>query len=151
MPDGSIILMGGQDSNGPKNDVWRLVTAGSSEKNPSHIYNSPGIYQVSLRAYNSSGFSLSTQVDYITAKEAPLVAGFSGTPISGTVPLTVAFSDGSTGVITSYKWDFGDGFISTNKDPVHKYTVSGRYTVKLTVSNSFGSNTMTKKNYIIVK
>ena len=148
MPDGSIILMGGQDSNGPKNDVWRLVTAGSSEKNPSHIYNSPGIYQVSLRAYNSNGFSLATQSDYITVKEAPPIAGFSGTPTSGTVPLIVAFSDASSGVIASYKWDFGDGFISTNKDPLHKYTVSGRYTVTLTVSNSVGSNTMTRQNFI---
>ena len=148
MPDGSIVLMGGSDSSSFKNDVWRLVTAGSSEKNPSHIYNSPGIYQVSLQAYNSNGINVATKIDYITVKEAPPVAGFSGIPISGNVPLTVAFTDKSTGIITSFKWNFGDGATSTDKNPLHKYTVSGRYTVTLTVSNSAGSNTMTKQNYI---
>ncbi|MDD1660801.1 MAG: hypothetical protein LUQ62_06315, partial [Methanomicrobiales archaeon] len=40
-------------------------------------------------------------------------ADFSGTPVSGNAPLEVQFTDASTGTISSYVWDFGDGNTST--------------------------------------
>src|SRR5512139_2738958 len=47
------------------------------------------------------------------------VAAFSGTPRNGPAPLNVQFSDASTGTITSYAWDFGDGNTSQLKNPSH--------------------------------
>ena len=52
-------------------------------------------------------------------------ASFSVTPTSGTAPLTVAFTDTSTGGPTSWAWDFGDGETATAQNPSHTYT-SGR-------------------------
>lgn len=45
--------------------------------------------------------------------------------------LTIRFTNRSTGV-SSYKWDFGDGSTSTEKNPVHKYSKIGKYVVTLT-------------------
>lgn len=75
------------------------------------------------------------------------IANFSGTPTSGTVPLTVQFTDSSTNGPTSWSWDFGDGNTSTAQNPSHTYNQEGTYTVSLTVD---GSNTNTKTNYITV-
>ena len=66
MPDGSIILIGGQNDYGYNNDVWRFMPAGSTERNPSHTYTTPGTYQVALQAYNASGYSSIRKTGYIT-------------------------------------------------------------------------------------
>jgi hypothetical protein len=76
------------------------------------------------------------------------VAGFTATPLSGTVPLSVAFTDTSTNTPTSWAWDFGDGGTSTSQNPTHSYTASGVYTVSLTATNATGSNTLTRTAYI---
>jgi hypothetical protein len=67
---------------------------------------------------------------------------FSGTPTSGTAPLTVQFTDTSTGSPTGWSWDFGDGSpTSTEQNPSHVYTTPGTYTVTLTASNDSGPST----------
>ncbi|MGB9930115.1 MAG: PKD domain-containing protein [Methanosarcina sp.] len=72
------------------------------------------------------------------------VAAFSTSPTSGYAPLTVKFTDKSTGSPASWKWDFGDKTYSTQKNPVHKYTKAGKYTVALEVTNPAGKNKTTK-------
>jgi PKD repeat protein len=78
------------------------------------------------------------------------IADFTANPISGKAPLTVRFTDASTGAPTGWSWDFGDGNTSTGENPVHVYTEPGSYTVRLEASNSGGSNTETKSYYITV-
>jgi PKD repeat protein len=80
----------------------------------------------------------------------PPVARFSGTPATGTAPLTVTFTDLSLRTPTSWTWSFGDGNTSTLKNPSNVYSSPGLYTVSLTVTNSAGSNSTTKLNYINV-
>lgn len=46
-------------------------------------------------------------------------------------PFTVEFTNTSVGA-DSYKWDFGDGDYSSNKDVTHAYASTGTYTVTLT-------------------
>ena len=86
--------------------------------------------------------------------ETPPKAAFSGSPRSGTAPLTVQFTDASnlgTGGSPSWLWDFGDGkATSTAQSPQHQYTSPGTYTVSLTVNTSVGSDTETKTGYITV-
>ncbi|MGA9187244.1 MAG: PKD domain-containing protein, partial [Methanosarcina sp.] len=65
-------------------------------------------------------------------------------------PLSVVFTDKSTGSPTSWKWTFGDGTSSTVKSPTHKYSAKGNYAVTLTATNAAGSNTVTKSSYIKV-
>ncbi|HII76614.1 MAG TPA: DUF3344 domain-containing protein, partial [Methanolinea sp.] len=82
----------------------------------------------------------------------PPVAGFTGTPLSGDAPLTVRFTDESTGSITAWAWDFeNDGVIdSAEQNPVHIYRNPGIYSVNLTVWNSSGHDSEVKHDYITV-
>jgi len=151
MPDGSIVLAGGGDG-GLNNDVWRIVPAGSTAQNPSHIYTTPGIYSVALQAYNTGGYNTTRKIGYIIVPSAP-VANFVGTPTSGNIPLTVKFTDTSTGFPTQWDWNFGDGSLvnATKQNPVHTYTSAGTYTVSLTATNTtYGNNTAGKMGYITV-
>src|SRR5439155_23698763 len=111
-------------------------------------------YTVSLTVSNAVGSTTNTKVDYITvtALPPPPAADFSGSPTSGTAPLTVQFTDQSTGNPTSWAWDFqGDGSVdSTQQNPQFSYTTPGSYTVSLTVSNAAGSSTATKVSSITV-
>ncbi len=124
-------------------------TKTSTAQNPSHTYTSAGTYTVALTATNSCGNDTETKIDYITVTCTPPVASFSGSPTSGVAPLTVNFTDASTGA-TSWSWDFGDDGTSTAQNPSHIYTDTGTYTVTLTVTNSCGSDVETKADYITV-
>lgn len=71
------------------------------------------------------------------------VAAFNVSPQSGEAPLTVSFSNQSTGSPTTYAWDFeNDGTVDdTSRNPPPKvYSVPGTYTVTLVVSNGLTSS-----------
>ena len=76
----------------------------------------------------------------------PPVASFTAVPTSGVAPLTVQFTDTSTGTVASRAWDFqNDGIVdSTAPTPSFTYTTPNTYTAKLTVSNPAGSSSTTK-------
>jgi YVTN family beta-propeller protein len=121
----------------------------STLQNPTHKYSKVGSYTVKLTATNDRGSTTVTKKDYIKVVTKP-IASFSAKPTSGKAPLTVAFTDKSTGVPTKWKWSFGDGKTSTVQNPKHQYLQEGKYKVTLTVSNVAGGNTVTKTNYITV-
>lgn len=77
-------------------------------------------------------------------------ASFTANTTSGLAPLAVQFTDQSTGNITGWLWNFGDGTTSNLQNPTHTYQKAGNYTVRLTVSNSDGKDTTTKTKYITV-
>jgi len=77
------------------------------------------------------------------------VANFTSAPNSGTAPLNVAFSDTSTGSITSWLWSFGDGATSSLQNPTHAYA-AGTWSVSLTVNGPGGSGTLTRPNLVVV-
>ena len=81
----------------------------------------------------------------------PVEADFTGWPTSGVAPLTVVFTNTSSGDYTTSLWDFGDGVTGTLESPTHTYIAAGIYTVTLTVSGPGGSDTETKAEYISVK
>ena len=87
----------------------------------------------------------------IPAEVAAPIADFTTNPISGFIPLTVNFTDQSTGQITSWSWDFGDSSTSTEQNPTHIYDDYGTYTVSLTVTGPGGSDMETKADYINVR
>lgn len=63
----------------------------------------------------------------------------------------VAFTDESTGKITSWKWDFGDGKTSTEQHPIHTYEKGGMYVVILWVEGPSGKSRMAKVWDVAVK
>ena len=124
----------------------------STQKNPSHTYSKAGKYTVSLTVKNAAGSNKVTKSSFIVVNALkPPVPAFSVSPLNGKASLTVTFTDKSTNNPTSWSWDFGDKSTSTVKNPIHKYTKAGKFTVKLTVKNSKGINWVTKPGYITVK
>ena len=131
--------------------------------NPTHVYTEPGTYTVRLSASNQMGGSGEMVKErYITVDPCcDINADFVATPTSGNAPLTVKFTDTSTGNPTMWKWDFGDGPVPMDvscsgdgcnniANPVHTYLEPGNYTVTLTASDQYGcSDTETKKEYIV--
>lgn len=122
----------------------------SIEQNTTHTYTRAGSYSVTLTVKNAAGTNITTKTITVTALVKP-VAEFTSDITTSTTTRAVQFTDLSEGTPPlAYAWDFGDRKTSTDQNPSHIYAKSGRYTVKLTVSNSAGKNTITKRNYITV-
>ena len=80
----------------------------------------------------------------------PPVADFSATAEQGTAPLEVTFINASSGDITYWHWDFGDGQFSSDSEPGHTYAKAGDYTVSLAIMGPGGSDVETRAEYIKV-
>ena len=80
-----------------------------------------------------------------------LIPEFNAAPLSGVAPLSVTFTNLSAGTYTSTNWTFGDGNTSTTISPTHVYTVSGIYTVTLTLANMTTTVSLPRFNYINVR
>ena len=156
---------------GPVSWTWDFGDGESStDQNPSHTYDTAGGYTVTLTVVNRQGTSSDphSESNYITVDEATatptetatatatatesttLAAKFSGSPVNGSAPLTVTFTDASTGSPDAWSWDFGDDSSSTDKNPAHTYQNSGLYTVTLKVSKSGDTDQTRKESYITV-
>jgi hypothetical protein len=82
-----------------------------------------------------------------------LIANFIAEPVSGEAPLTVQFTDRSSGVIWAWGWNFDldgslDRFDSTEQNPTFTYTMPGTYTVRLVINQ--GGQTIIKRDFIEV-
>jgi parallel beta-helix repeat protein len=117
---------------------------------PVHVYEELGTYTVSLTRVGYD-YLPDTETKMVNLMVQPPVADFTGTPRAGSAPLTVDFTDLSTGASPiEYFWEFGDGSTSTTQNPSHTYNANGDYTVSLSVTNDGGFNIETKVAYIRV-
>jgi len=124
----------------------------STDQNPTHAYTANGQYTVSLTVTDSHNYQdTKTVTNFITVANDP-GASFVASTIAEHINTDIQFTDQSTsnGTISAWQWDFGDGTTSTEQNPIHQYTTSGLYTVSLTVTDEFGSDTMTRNNYIAI-
>ena len=133
--------------------LWAFGDGGTStDQHPTHEYSDSDVYTVTLTLDGPLGSTTDTKPEYISV--LPVGTGpqadFSASPLSGEAPLTVGFTDTSTGDFDSWDWTFGDGGTSTDQNPKHIYTDSDVYTVTLTIDGPSGSDTATKPNYISV-
>ncbi|MET0634428.1 MAG: PKD domain-containing protein [Chitinophagaceae bacterium] len=97
--------------------------------------------------YRCAGFVL---ILFYVPAAAQLKADFTSTSPTGCSPLLVNFTDVSTGVPVSWRWDLGNGTISTLKNPTATYFNPGTYNVKLVVKNASGSDSVTRQQFITV-
>jgi len=139
---------------GPTMWSWNFGDGGTDMvANPSHTYTNPGTYSVTLTASSQTGGS-STKVreGYITVSPSGgVVADFTAAPTTGVAPLTVQFTDTSTGGPTMWSWNFGDGGTDMVANPSHTYTNPGTYTITLTASSQTGgSSTKVRDGFIVV-
>jgi uncharacterized protein (TIGR02145 family) len=113
--------------------------------------NYPGEKELSAGVYNALG----ELVDHLTFSvlaqggSGP-IADFDASPTVIFEGQSVQFTDLSTNSPTSWNWNFGDGGTSSDQNPTHPYSQAGDYTITLSVTNNFGSDTETKSNYIKV-
>jgi beta propeller repeat protein len=122
----------------------------SSLENPVHTYTADGTYSVSLTVSNSVGRGYLSNPGLIQIGPVPIVS-FSANRTYGIAPLSVLFTDTSSGDPTGLSWDFGDGVTSTNQSPVvHTYATPGNYTVSLSATNDIGTGTRSMPDYIRV-
>jgi PKD repeat protein len=130
---------------------WDFGDGGNSiVDSPSHTYTTAGSYPVTLTVTSAGGSDTETKLGYIVVSAPPPVAQFSGTPLTGSPGMTANFTDASTGVVSSWAWDFGDGSTSTTQNPSHSFANPGAYSITLTVTGSGGIDSERKVGYVVV-
>lgn len=111
----------------------------SNITSPTFVYNTPGVYQVTLLVYDSLGCK-DTMQQNVEVYYLPVVS-FSGGPTTGCAPLCVDFLDQSTvqnSNAAQWLWQFGDGGTDTLQNPTYCYNNQGQYSVILTVTSAEG-------------
>ena len=147
-------------STGTTSYQWDINNDGVTDytaQNPSHTYPAAGNYTVKFTVTNASGSDSEIKTQYIRVSSpvinTPPIAQFTASPLQGHSPLVVQFTDQSVSTgTTSYQWDINNDGVTdyTVQNPSHTYPSAGNYTIKLTVSNAFGSTSEIKTNYIKV-
>jgi parallel beta-helix repeat protein len=110
-----------------------------------HSYSSSGTYTVKLQVKDDDSVcDTNTATATISpADDTSIPTADANGPYSGYVNYSIIFSShgsigGAEGTILSWYWTFGDGTVSSQQNPTHKYTTSGTYTVTLKVTNNYG-------------
>jgi PKD repeat protein len=149
---GTTVIFADRSTGSPVDWAWNFGEGNTSTLNsPTHTFPGPGTYTVSLTVKNAAGDS-NGPISKTVELNAP-VAGFSGSPLSGPAPLPVIFTDASTNNPTSWKWEYNKTvagswtLFSTARNPTYNFP-AGTYDIRLTATNTLGSNTMTTPAYI---
>lgn len=142
-----------------------LATAADNPANKAVIVAEPGALlldggtavdkRVFLHMYDSTWLSANATGKQIFGNAlsytlGPPTAAFTADVVSGLQPLTVTFTDQSSGAVTSWSWNLGDGATSGLRHPSHTYQDAGTYAVSLTVGGPGGPDTHVRTGYIEV-
>lgn len=132
-------------------DLGNGVTSPNTDA--STLYFNAGIYTITLKVINGTDTVVTTKRDLLkiySKPEVDFVADKSTLCLPNIVTFTNNTTNQSAGSI-SYSWDFGDGVLSTTKNPNHIYNKAGVFGVTLIATTSNGCiNTKTVNNYITV-
>ena len=133
----------------PTNWLWHFGDGDSSNaKNPVHVYQNPGIYNVSLITWNDWAADSIVKDSFILVKD--MQADFVTLDSWVYLGEGCQFEDQTEGNPTNWNWDFGDGDTSSIENPVHIYQNPGSYNVSLAAWNDWVLDTTIKENYIQV-
>ena len=124
-------------------------TLSSKSGTASHTYTGTGPYTVTITVKDASGVLLSNGKLNITVGKDTLTAGFTATPASDN-PQKISFTGTTSGTVSKWEWDLGDGTKMNEKSFTHTYKKAGDYTVTLTVYSGELSDT-TSKTLTVVK
>ncbi|MDP4266149.1 MAG: PKD domain-containing protein [Bacteroidota bacterium] len=102
--------------------------------------------------FHSNGSTTNTgfKADWssIVSPNIPPVAAFAISDTNAPLNTNINFTDSTSNIPLSWKWSFGDGYSSSNQNPIHKYSTSGTYNVKLITKNCSYYDTIEKTIYI---
>jgi len=137
------------NANGAFNYIWSPSTSLNTSIG-SQVISTPTsdiIYTViGTTQDNCSDTAQSTVIVYPLSN-----VSFSMSDTSGCPPLVISFTDNSTQNISSWIWDFGDGYFSSEENPTHTYSNSGSYLVDLqiTTNNNCISMNLSPANVLV--
>ncbi len=123
---------------------------GSDQRHPSHTFSSDGTFTVRLTVTDSDGLEDTASAD-ILVNAAP-TASFDHTPEAPDTQDEIQFTDTSTdadGSVQAWHWDLGDGTISSDQNPTHRFPDNGDYVVTLTVTDDDGANDTTSRTVAV--
>jgi len=129
----------------------------STEQNPTHRYTTVGTFTVRLTVTDDKGVTYSVAKEITVADvggNKPPTADFTFSPEEPTTRDEIQFTDRSTdpeGELVSWFWDFGDGSGSRERNPTHRYSEPGTYTVKLVVEDGGGLSARKAKQIRVTK
>ena len=106
-----------------------------------------GFHTGMVKAVKSKVTAIDGKVTEYKAAQAALLApaaAFIFSPAAPVTGQTVSFTDTSAGTPTAWAWTFGDGAVTSARNPTHAYSAAGSYTVTLTVSGTAGSNSASR-------
>lgn len=117
---------------------WTFGDGGTSNsQNPTHVYAGFGSYVVTLIA-SSTGTCADTISDTVLVYPLPVTQFLSDTVCLGDSSTFFNLSYISTGNISGWHWDFGDGDSSSLQNPAHVFPSAGNFTVTLTATTANG-------------
>ncbi len=124
--------------------------ATSTETEPVHHFDVAGTFPVRLEVIGPGDVRdvLVRQVE-IAAPLAPAV-DWTASVRRGEAPLEVRFEDATTGVVSSWDWDLGDGSRASSASPVHTFTTTGVYPITLAVRGPGGTDARSRAAWIEV-
>lgn len=142
----------------PTSWLWNFDDGSvSTDQNPTHTFVNAGVYSVRLTVANAFGHSYITKtlnlVEAVDGKPKPY---FTCSPASGEIDVgtTVQFFDSTPETLDApnlrWQWFFGDEGYSEEKNPVHKFTKTGTFTVRLMVTNKNGFNSYSIQDCFVV-
>jgi len=133
---GNGVLFIDQSMTNPASWSWNFGdNSTSNQQNPYHIYAAPGTYNVCLTITGLNG-CFDSQCQMVTVSAGGNCSAYYYSYPDTTGTNAVYFQEYSTGNVSNYSWDFGDGNTSTLANPQHVYATSGSYYVCLTIYNN---------------
>jgi parallel beta-helix repeat protein len=139
---------GSNDSDGVVEFYRWNFDDGSSEilaREPSHVYGSPGVYEVTLTVIDDDGVSDTETTSVVVSERVNVLPVVDpGGPYSGRVGSSIVFFGGNSsdvdGVLVNFSWSFGDNSSGFGVLVNHSYGVAGSYLVVLTVVDDDGDS-----------
>jgi len=153
--EGGSISFTDLSTNSPDSWAWTFeggTPETSIDQNPVIVYNTAGIYDVTLVATNGAGDGSLTKTAYITVSNAAPVVDFSADFTTIEEGGSISFTDLSSNSPDSWAWTFEGGTpeTSTDQNPVIVYNTAGIYDVTLVATNGAGNGELNKTAYITI-
>ncbi len=123
----------------------------STDSIPKHTYTNVGTYTVKLLIATNKGCTDSIVIVNAVSLGKRPVANFVAAPLQSCAGDKIQFNDASTGTITNWLWDFGDGGSSGEQNPLYLYADTGHFPVTLIVSEYGCYDTLTRTDYVFLK
>lgn len=134
-----------------KNYHWDLGDGTTStEQSPTHTYDLTGMYTVKLSAETNDGCTDTITIfNAIRVTTKPIPAFDGDREACAIIP--IQFEDKTTGDVTRWLWNFGDGGTSDEKDPKHQYNDTGFFDIKLKVWNGGCEDSIKIDSFVYIK